>query len=80
MVNNAGMAFKGDAFDNNVVETTLRTNFFGTVELTQKMAPHVKDKGKIIIVGSSAGKYRIFKSEKLQKEFDDANLTLDGVH
>ena len=57
------MAFKGDEFDENVVRTTLQTNYYGTIELTEKMIKNIKDSGKIIIVGSSAGKLRILKSE-----------------
>jgi len=52
------MAFKGDAFDENVVKTTFQTNYYGTVELTEKMKPYIKDSGKIIFVGSMAGKYK----------------------
>lgn len=29
LVNNAGLAFKGDAFDTNVVDTTFKTNYYG---------------------------------------------------
>lgn len=29
LVNNAGMAFKGDAFDTHVVDTTFKTNYYG---------------------------------------------------
>lgn len=56
------MAFKGDEFNEHVVKTTLQTNFYGTVELSEKMIPYIKSSGKIIIVGSSAGKLRILKS------------------
>jgi len=34
LLNNAGIAFKGDAFDLEIVKTTFKTNFYGTVELT----------------------------------------------
>ena len=52
LLNNAGMAFKGDDFNEHIVRTTLETNYYGTVELTEKMIKHIKESGKIIIVGS----------------------------
>jgi short-subunit dehydrogenase len=38
-LNNAGMAFKGDAFDENVAKQTLGVNFFNTVKLTEIVLP-----------------------------------------
>lgn len=52
LLNNAGMAFQGDEFDEHVARTTLQTNLFGTVELTEKMIPYINEHGKIITIGS----------------------------
>ena len=79
VLNNAGMAFKGDAFDENVVRETLQTNFYGTVEFTEKMLKNIKSNGKIIIIGSSAGKSKILKSEELIKRFNDPSITRDKL-
>lgn len=57
LLNNAGMAFKGDAFDRNVVDTTFQTNFYGTVDLSEKFLPYINKNGKIITVGSQAGTF-----------------------
>lgn len=46
------MAFKGDAFNEQVARETLTTNLFGTIEITEKMLPNIKQNGKVIIVGS----------------------------
>jgi len=75
LINNAGFAFKGDAFGPEVVKTTFQTNFYGTVEFTEKMIEYIKDYGKIITVGSSAGKLKILKSEKLVEAFTDPKIT-----
>lgn len=56
------MAFKGDAFDTHVVEQTFKTNFYGTVDLTEKLLPYIAENGKVIFVGSSAGKYYLVKN------------------
>ena len=56
MLNNAGVAVKGDDFNEKVAAFTLETNFFSTADFTLKMTPLIKQNGKIIIVASSAGK------------------------
>lgn len=75
LINNAGFAYKGDAFGEQVVRETFQTNFYGTIELTDKMLEHINDNGKIITVGSSAGKLRVLKSDKLKEAFADPTLT-----
>lgn len=65
LVNNAGMAFKGDEFNHEIVATTFKTNFYGTVELTEKFLPFLNERGKVVIIGSTAGRLRILKSEEL---------------
>ena len=66
MINNAGIAINGDDFNEEIVNTTFAVNFFGTIELTEKLFPFLKDSGKVIIIGSSAGKLRILNSEDLK--------------
>jgi short-subunit dehydrogenase len=66
LINNAGIAINGDDFNEEIVNTTFAVNFFGTIELTEKLFPFLKDSGKVIIIGSSAGKLRILNSEDLK--------------
>ena len=75
LINNAGFAFKGDAFGPEVVRDTFQPNFYGTIELSEKMIDYIKDYGKIITVGSQAGKLRILKDDNLVKSFTDPNIT-----
>ena len=79
LLNNAGMAYKGDAFDENVVRDTLQTNFYGTVEFTEKMLKNMKFQGKVIFIGSSAGKSIYLKSQTLKDRFNDPAITRDAL-
>jgi len=79
LVNNAGMAWKGSIFNDEVVSTTFATNFYGTVNFTEKMLPLINEKGKIVTIGSSAGKLRIVPSEAIRKRFDDPNITREQL-
>eukprot|EP00826_Nyctotherus_ovalis_P018624 TRINITY_DN15599_c0_g1_i18.p1 TRINITY_DN15599_c0_g1~~TRINITY_DN15599_c0_g1_i18.p1 ORF type:complete len:179 (+),score=65.85 TRINITY_DN15599_c0_g1_i18:88-624(+) len=65
LINNAGMAYKGDTFNEEVVRVTFQTNFYGTIDFTEKMLPLIVDSGKIITVTSSAGKLGRLTSEEL---------------
>lgn len=57
-----------EAFDERTTRQVFRTNFYGTVELTEALLPSIKDFGKIVIVGSTMGKYKLaLKSEDLKK-------------
>jgi len=62
LINNAGIAWKGDAFDTEVVKGTFATNYYGTVDLTEKLKDFIADNGKIISITSSAGKFGKYKN------------------
>jgi len=79
LLNNAGIAYKGDAFDENVVRETLQTNFYGTVEFTEKMLKNIKYQGKVVFIGSSAGKSKILKSQDLANRFNETSITRDKL-
>ncbi len=59
LVNNAGMAFKGDAFDANVAATTFRCNYYGTARITAALLPRIVPGGHVINVSSRAGLLRL---------------------
>eukprot|EP00743_Colponemidia_sp_Colp-15_P003890 GILK01004198.1.p1 GENE.GILK01004198.1~~GILK01004198.1.p1 ORF type:complete len:293 (-),score=48.78 GILK01004198.1:147-977(-) len=61
LINNAGMAFKGDAFDSHVVETTIRTNFYGTMDVCDALLPLIREGGRVVNVGSTAGLLKIVR-------------------
>jgi len=47
LVNNAGMAFKGSAFNEEVARTTVKTNYYGTKSVCLHFLPLIKDYGII---------------------------------
>ncbi|KAL4463515.1 hypothetical protein ABPG72_007616 [Tetrahymena utriculariae] len=80
LLNNSGMAFKGDEFGTHVVEQTFRTNFYGTIDLTEKMLPYIKESGKVIFVGSSAGKYNNVKNNQtILQQLKNPHLTKEQL-
>jgi len=83
LVNNAGMAFKGDAFDIDVVNTTLKTNYYGTINATAAFMPLLNDGGRIVMTSSMAGilDHTIEKDaiEEVQKTLLDPKLTMEGI-
>ena len=70
LVNNAGIAAKGDAFDVDVFNFTFQTvhiylsqNFYGTIDLTEKILPFISNNGKIVTLGSMAGKMSFLRTK-----------------
>jgi carbonyl reductase 1 len=71
LINNAAVAM--DGFDENVVKKTLHCNYFGTLEVTQQLLPHIKDGGRLVNVASVAGKLSNPKySEPIRTRFLNA--------
>jgi carbonyl reductase 1 len=80
LCNNAGMAFKGDRFDSHVVERTLRTNYYGTLNAIRTFLPIIRENGKIVNVSSTSSISALGKlSPENRKRFFDPKLTIDGV-
>ncbi|KAF0489344.1 carbonyl reductase NADPH 1-like [Gigaspora margarita] len=78
LINNAAIAFKGDAFDVNVVRTTFATNFYGTLNLINHFYPLIRPNGRIVNVSSSVGGLHIV-SKTLGQEFSKEDLDMDGL-
>ena len=78
LINNAGIFIKGD-INEEIVNTTFRTNFYGTVEFTEKMLHYITDSGKIITVTGSLGKLIRLESEELKKEFTNPMINREMV-
>lgn len=80
LVNNAAVATKGPDFNIDVFNYTFPTNVYGTISLTEQFinTDIIKNNGKIVTVGSSAGKIK-YLSESLQKEFLDEEITLNKL-
>ncbi|KAL1301896.1 hypothetical protein AAFC00_006075 [Neodothiora populina] len=71
-INNAGVAM--DGFDSNVVKGTLKTNYYGALEVTQDLLPLIRDGGRYVNVSSSAGVLSKYTPE-LREQFIAASKT-----
>ncbi|CAI2181996.1 11416_t:CDS:2 [Funneliformis geosporum] len=78
LINNAGIAFRGNVFDTNVVRTTLATNFYGTLNVCNHLYPLIRPNGRLVNISSGVGKLKILSSE-LQKEFSRDDLDINGL-
>jgi len=76
IVNNAGYAQKGPAFDKEIILTTFKCNFDGTCFFQQAMSSVMSPGGKVIFVASMAGSgsFRRISSRDLQNKFLDKEL------
>jgi len=79
LVNNAAIAWKGDAFDENVAKTTIGTNYFATLSVCDHLFPLVREGGRIVNVSSSAGLLKGITKDSLRDEFQSANLTVSRL-
>jgi len=81
LINNAGMAWKGSAFNEEVATTTLGTNYFGTLKVCQEFFPLLRENGRVVNVSSSVGKSTFGKmSSSLRDQFLADDLTLDTLN
>ncbi|KAJ3171689.1 Carbonyl reductase [NADPH] 3 [Geranomyces variabilis] len=78
LINNAGIASKGDAFDADIARATIATNYYGTKHATLAFLPLIRPGGRIVNVSSMAGKLNIVQAP-LQAQFSDPELTLDKL-
>jgi len=60
--------------DVDVVKATLKTNYYGTLAMTQEFLPLIRPKGRLVNVASSSG-VLIPYSESLKKALTDAAKT-----
>lgn len=74
LVNNAGVATHGDAFNIDVCNSTFEVNVYGTINFTEYLLKEnmIKKSGKIILVGSCAGFLNKLKNDDLKNGFKNA--------
>lgn len=74
LVNNAGVATHGDAFNIDVCNPTFEVNVNGTINFTEYILKNnmINKSGKIILVGSIAGSLKYLKNEELKNGFKNA--------
>lgn len=52
-----------EGFDSNVVKTTLRTNYYGTLDATRELLPLIRKGGRLVNVSSAGGKLNKYSGE-----------------
>ena len=72
LVNNAAVSL--DGFDETVARETIRTNFRGPMQVTDALAPRLREGASLVMVSSGAGELTGF-SAKLRTAFLDPSLT-----
>eukprot|EP00052_Salpingoeca_macrocollata_P017650 m.144097 g.144097 ORF g.144097 m.144097 type:complete len:267 (-) comp20450_c0_seq1:94-894(-) len=78
LVCNAGIAWRGDAFDEHVVRETCKVNFHGVARTLRHFLPLLKESGRCIVVSSQAGDIKKL-SEELQAKFRDPQATEESL-
>lgn len=63
------MVTNGDKLTEEGAIETFKVNFYGTIELSEKIIPYLKPYGKIITIGSTYGKLRKLTSEDLKSRY-----------
>jgi carbonyl reductase 1 len=80
LINNAGMAFKGSRFDEEVCRQSAKTNYYGTKSVTLNMQPLLNKNARVVIVASMAGRSALRKmSETNRNKFMDPKLTIEQL-
>ena len=64
LVNNAGIAFAGKQWSEEVIDDTLNTNLYGTVNLTKALCPFITD--RIFFISSRAGALQQYSKQRQQ--------------
>lgn len=82
LVNNAGIAYKMDSTAPfaEQAEVTVKTNFWGTLNVCDKLFPLLRPHARVSNVSSMASNFAMKKcSSEIQAKFIDPNLTMDGL-
>ena len=74
LINNAGYASKGDAFDADIARRTLATNYYGTRDAFTHFAPLLRPHGRVVNVSSMSGRSALhsMSAERRQQIMDPA--------
>lgn len=75
LFNNAGALVKTTEVNEEAVKGQLPTNYYGTVELTNKMFPLMPEGSKIICMTSTLGTYKLLPDCTLREKLEKPGLT-----
>lgn len=79
LVNNAGIAFKGNEFGPSVAEPTFACNFYGLVNMTDTLLPLISSSGHIIQVTSISGRTSIIPDIDLEEKILSENFSREEM-
>ena len=81
LINNAGHAEHGNAFDEKVARDTIGPNFFGTRSLTYALlaADKIRPGGRIVNVTSAAGTFEVFSDPLIGRLRNASDEDLDRL-
>lgn len=82
LVNNAGVAFKPSSeFSTRVYDYTFATNVFATIDFTEALLKEgiIPNSGKIVIVGSSIGKFKLLSNKSVSDALKSNDLNYDKI-
>lgn len=76
LINNAGMAFKGSRFDEEVARVTMGTNYFGTQSVCHAFFPLLNENARVSTVSSMMGQMTLNNmSSEVRKRFMADDIT-----
>lgn len=79
LVNNAGVLIRTTDVTEEVINQIFPTNYYGTIELTEKLVPLLPDGAKVVLIGGAMGTYMNLKNFPLKEKLEDPKLTLEGL-
>uniref|UniRef100_A0A023FKP1 carbonyl reductase (NADPH) n=1 Tax=Amblyomma cajennense TaxID=34607 RepID=A0A023FKP1_AMBCJ len=81
LVNNAAIAYKKNSTAPfaEQAEVTLKTNFFGTLNVCKELFPLLRPHARVVNLSSCAGMLERIPGEELKKKFNDPNITLEEL-
>ncbi|KAL1437125.1 hypothetical protein MTO96_049116 [Rhipicephalus appendiculatus] len=81
LVNNAGIAYKNDSTAPfaEQAEVTVKTNFFGTLNVCKEFFPLLRPHARVVNVSSLAGMLQKIPGEELKKKLNNPEITLEEL-
>eukprot|EP00826_Nyctotherus_ovalis_P059854 TRINITY_DN8361_c0_g1_i4.p1 TRINITY_DN8361_c0_g1~~TRINITY_DN8361_c0_g1_i4.p1 ORF type:complete len:280 (+),score=93.65 TRINITY_DN8361_c0_g1_i4:114-953(+) len=79
LMNNAALMVRSNDITEEILNHIFPTNYYGTVELTEKMLPLLPDGAKIIVMTSNLGTYKNLKDCFLKERLEDPKLTREEL-
>jgi NAD(P)-dependent dehydrogenase (short-subunit alcohol dehydrogenase family) len=80
LMNNAGVIVRTNDVTEEVINQIFPINYYGTIELTEKMLPLLPDGSKIIIITSELGTYNNLKDCPLKGQLSNPKLTREELN